>query len=197
MKNKLFKWQKRGLFIVFITWFIVRIYYGEGLGNGRQPNLNHILVEIVSFAIIVAVLWLLFKCVNLIYLKKTQNKTASQNKSIDREIINISTDSTGKTREETIEIISSKWWQKRISFNKLTKFITKNKLKIIIAIIIICIVGIILGYWNHKRIYNINKNECIKACTLWYNKYWHFDDRNFENRNECLDYCIIIRNENR
>lgn len=77
----------------------------------------------------------------------------------------------------------------------------KNSTKIIIVLLLIIILagGIYFIIQNQKI---TKRNECIKECyyteksesgRLYNIEGWHFDNRLFETREQCLDYCIAIR----
>lgn len=74
-----------------------------------------------------------------------------------------------------------------------------KKDKIIIAIIIVIVV-IVVGFISINK-HRIAKNECIKECryTSVYifsdsgEMVWKFDNRNFKTREECLDYCMVVK----
>jgi low affinity Fe/Cu permease len=80
----------------------------------------------------------------------------------------------------------------------MNKFLKENWFKIVIVIIIILII-IVFVQQNHKRIYNRNKDECIKRACIFDAGYklWSFDNRDFQTRDQCLDYCILTKEENK
>jgi len=83
----------------------------------------------------------------------------------------------------------------------------KKTIILIIAIILVIIITMVFIYWNNSR---IKKNECIEECS--YEKYseeysegiskilttsekmvWRFEGRNFQTRDQCIDYCMVSK----
>lgn len=72
MKNKLYKWQRIGLWFAGISYFLTIIYYGDL--REKNLDLTQISVHIMSIVFVLVIFWLLFKLGNIIYLKIKKRK---------------------------------------------------------------------------------------------------------------------------